>query len=276
MKSRGEESQERLAQEEREKTTLGALYMSVVQIPDSPAEPSSVIPDDEVDSTVRHMITGPDVDSIFWSGPPPSEASAAAFHNDQYSGPGGMGIGEDPNTSFPPMDSNMLSAMSAGLGNMTPEQLTQLLATLASQNGMYDQQQQQPGGHDQQMSLYGNVGTGAGQQDWSMGHQQWGDYSGYQQEEGGDMQQQQQQQQQPPQRGVWDRGGFRGRGRGRGRGGLMGDGFKDGRKRKPCTFFAQGRQVHFRRSVSFWRVNRLPFPSRCRYGDQCDFSHEAY
>ena len=25
----------------------------------------------------------------------------------------------------------------------------------------------------------------------------------------------------------------------------MGDGYKDGRKRKPCTFFAQGRRVYF-------------------------------
>ena len=277
MRSRGESSQERLDQEEREKTTLGALYMSVVQIPDSPAEPQSIIPDDQVDSSVRHMITGPDVDSIFWSGPPPSEASAAAFHNDQYSGPGAMGMGEDPNTPFNPMDPNMVSAMSAGLGNMTPEHLTQLLATLASQNGMYGQQPQQPGGHDQQMALYGGTG-GAGQQDWNMSNQQWGDYSAYQQEDGGDAQQQQQQQQQPPQRGGWDRGGFRGRGRGRGRGGLMGDVFKDGRKRKPCTFFAQGRRVHAHRPISLWTrvINRLSFPYRCRYGDQCDFSHEAY
>jgi len=230
--------------------------MSAAQIPDSPAEPPVIIPDDQVDSTVRHMITGPDVDSMFWSGPPPSEASAAAFHSDQYSGPDGMGIGEDPNNPFPPMDPNMLSAMSAGLGNMTPEQLTQLLATLASQNGVYGQQQQQPGGNGQQMPPYGNVGNDAVQQDWNMGHQQWGDYGGYQQQEdGGDAHQQQNHQPQPPQRGSWDRGGFRGRGRGRGRGGLVGDGYKDSRKRKPCTFFAQG---------------------RCRYGDQCDFSHEAY
>ena len=277
MRSRGEASQERLAQEEREKTALGALYMSVAQIPDSPAEPPVIIPDDQVDSAVRHMITGPDVDSIFWSGPPPSEASAAAFHNDQYSGPSGMGMGqEDQNKPFPQMDPNMLSAMSAGLGNMTPEQLTQLLATLASQDGMYGQQQQQPGGHDQQVPPYGNMGDGAGQQDWS--HQQWGNYSGYQQEDGGDMHQQQQHQQQPPQRGGWDRGGFRGRGRGRGRGGPMGDGYKDSRKRKPCTFFAQGRRVHPIVPFLFGDeiFNRTHFSHRCRYGDQCDFSHDAY
>jgi len=279
LKSRGEASQERLAQEEREKTALGALYMSVAQIPESPAEPPVVIPDDQVDSTVRHMVTGPDVDSIFWSGPPPSEASAAAFHNDQYGGPSGMAVGEDPNKPLPQVDPNMLSAMSAGLGNMTPEHLTQLLATLASQNGIYGQQQQQPGGHGQQMPPYGDVGNGAGQQDWNMGHQQWGNYGGYQQEDAGDMHQQQPQQPQPPQRGSWDRGGFRGRGRGRGRGGgLIGDGHKDNRKRKPCTFFAQGRRVHL--TVSFLSggeiFNQTSLPYRCRYGDQCDFSHEAY
>ena len=252
MKSRGEESRERLDQEEREKTALGALYMSVAQIPDSPAEPPVVIPDDQTDSTVRHMITGPDVDSIFWSGPPPSEASAAAFHNDQYSGPSGMAMGEDPDKPFPQMDPNMLSAMSAGLGNMTPEQLTQLLATLASQNGAYGQQQQQQPGHGQQVPPYGNVGDSAGQQDWNMGQQQWGNYGGYQQEDAGDVHQQQQQQHQPPQRGGWDRGGFRGRGRGRGRGGgPVADGYKDNRKRKPCTFFAQGRRVHI--IPSWWQ-----------------------
>lgn len=254
LRSRGEESRERLAQEEREKTALGALYMSAVQIPDSPAEPLVIIPDDQVDSAVRHMVTGSDVDAIFQTGPPPPEASAAAFQNDQYGGTSAIAMEEDPNKPFPSMDPNVLSTMSAGLGNMTPEQLTQLLATLASQNGMYGQQQQQPGGHGQQVPPYGNVGNGATQQDWNMNHQQWGDYNGYQQDDSGDMHQQQQPQQ--SQRGGWDRGGFRGRGRGRGRGGgPIGDGHKDNRKRKPCTFFAQG---------------------RCRYGDQCDFSHEAY
>jgi len=232
--------------------------MSVAQIPDSAAEPPVITPDDQVDSAVRHMITGPEVDSIFWSGPPPSEASAAAFHNDQYGGPVETGTGEDPDKPFPSMDPNMLSTVSAGLGNMTPEQLTQLLATLASQNGMYGQQPQQPGGHGQQMPPYGNVGNAADQQDWNMGHQQWGDYGGYQQEDGGDMHQQQHNQHQPTQRGGWDRGGFRGRGRGRGRGGgLTGDGYKDGRKRKPCTFFAQGRWARFHRTVSLRRRRLL-------------------
>lgn len=249
--------------------------MSAAQIPDSPAEPSVIIPDDQVDSIVRQMVTGSDVDAIFQTGPPPPEAAVAAFQSDQYGGTNGMAMEEDPNKPFPSMDPNVLSTMSAGLGNMTPEQLTQLLATLASQNGVYGQQQQQPGGHGQQVLPYGNVGNGAGQQDWNMNHQQWGDYSGYQQEDGGDIHQQQHQHQQP-QRGGWERGGFRGRGRGRGRGGgTVGDGHKDNRKRKPCTFFAQGRQVHldpFReRTLTVYFV-----PRRCRYGDQCDFSHEAY
>ena len=212
--------------------------MSVAQIPESPAEPPVIIPDDQVNSTVRHMVTGPEVDSIFWSGPPP-EASAAAFQSEQS----GMSMVEDPNNPFPSMDPNVLSTMSAGLGHMTPEQLTQLLATLASQNGMYGQQQQQPGGHGQQAPPYGNVGSSASQQDWNMNPEQWGDYGGYHQEDDGDVQQQQQNQHQSPQRGGWDRAGFRGRGRGRGRGGLTGDAYKDSRKRKPCTFFAQGRLV---------------------------------
>ena len=70
---RGGESQERAAQEEREQTALVASYASPAQIPDSPAEPPTQIPEEQVDEGVRLMLTGPDVDAIFWSDGAPAQ-----------------------------------------------------------------------------------------------------------------------------------------------------------------------------------------------------------
>ncbi|KAG9317074.1 hypothetical protein JVU11DRAFT_1261 [Chiua virens] len=65
---RGLQSVERMMQEEREQTALGALYMSAAQIPDSPAEPAATILEEEVDADVKMMTVGPESDMIFWSG----------------------------------------------------------------------------------------------------------------------------------------------------------------------------------------------------------------
>ncbi|KAF8869090.1 hypothetical protein CPB85DRAFT_1360237 [Mucidula mucida] len=54
-KERGLESQEKATQEQREESVLGALYLSLAQIPVSPAEPSHVLADAEVDIQVQAM-----------------------------------------------------------------------------------------------------------------------------------------------------------------------------------------------------------------------------
>jgi protein phosphatase 1 regulatory subunit 10 len=64
--SRGSESTEKLMQEQREQTALGAVYMTPNQIPESPAEPSTVITEKRrCDHDDRS-----EVNTIFWSGEP--------------------------------------------------------------------------------------------------------------------------------------------------------------------------------------------------------------
>ncbi|KZP21743.1 hypothetical protein FIBSPDRAFT_714347, partial [Athelia psychrophila] len=67
---RGAESQEKVTQEEREQTALGALYMSTAQIPDSPAEPPHTITDEEVDVDVKQMDAGEEANAVFGSAAP--------------------------------------------------------------------------------------------------------------------------------------------------------------------------------------------------------------
>ncbi|TCD69168.1 hypothetical protein EIP91_008464 [Steccherinum ochraceum] len=64
---RGKDSQEKDTQDLREQAALGAVYMSSLHIPESPAEPAYFLPDEEVDQDVRNMVAGPDADAVFWS-----------------------------------------------------------------------------------------------------------------------------------------------------------------------------------------------------------------
>lgn len=64
---RGINSTERRDQEEREKSTLGALYMTDAQIPESPAEPASQINEEETDVNVVHMSAGTEIQPFFAS-----------------------------------------------------------------------------------------------------------------------------------------------------------------------------------------------------------------
>ncbi|EIW62239.1 uncharacterized protein TRAVEDRAFT_70389 [Trametes versicolor FP-101664 SS1] len=246
---RGSQSQERDAQEEREQTALVASYASPAQIPDSPAEPPAQMPEEQVDEGVRLMLTGTDVDAIFWSDGAPAlvdtlhpstsvadlvgqlAAAAPAFAPD-------VTMGDAP---------SMLSATA-----FNPEQLQLLVqqAQALSQNGLLS-------GLGGPPPPTAPPGVGVDQGGW--GSQQYTDFDrGYHESNGlgrGAAE--------PNRRwgedGWNDRNGPRGRGRGgppmrgRGRGGGgNGDGFRN-TKRKPCSFFQAG---------------------RCRYGDQCDFSHE--
>lgn len=221
---RGQNSAEKTTQEEREQTALGALYMSPAQIPDSPGEPTTTIGDDEIDVDVKNMTVGPECDNFFWSEadlPQPNAVSVADLVGqlsggfDSMSAPNSTGI-----QSFG-FDPALLSQLP-----IAPEQVQELMQqaqALFNQHPSGAGVQAQFGGTDQNWNP--NTATG----DYGRGYADNGSA-----------------------RGRWasDRGQFRGRGRGRGRGE---DGSYRSSKRKPCSFFAEG---------------------RCRYGDQCDFSHE--
>ncbi|KAJ7727884.1 hypothetical protein B0H16DRAFT_1677208 [Mycena metata] len=240
---RGSESQEKATQEQREQTALVSLYMSPSSIPDSPAEPSVVIPDEEVDKDVREMTAGPEVDAVFWSGPPIPPV-------------------EPPQPGVPPLSSvadlvgQLAGGVDAARANamsvdpvmqaLPPEQLQHLLAQLSqlpSTQPPLQQQQihmQMPHQPPPPQAPYG---------DWPGLNQFSTDYSqsAFNQDDHGG----------PGERNGWsvNRGG-RGRGRGRGRGGGGDDGgYRHSNKKRLCNFFAAG---------------------RCKYGDQCDYSHEMY
>jgi len=70
-----------------------------------------------------------------------------------------------------------------------------------------------------------------------------------------------------------------GSGRGRGRGRPL-EGVRQFKSRIPCSFYAQGRQAHistpFTRSpfVRMKALMEIASKNRCKYGDQCNFSHD--
>ncbi|PIL36624.1 hypothetical protein GSI_00313 [Ganoderma sinense ZZ0214-1] len=122
---RGNDSQERAAQEEREQNALLVLYTATTQIPDCPAEPSAQIGEDQVDEGVVTMLTGPEVDSVLWTAtPPPDSQSAVADLVAQLAGgPGGevlMGDGAQA----------AVSGLYTNGNGFNPEQLHQLMAQL--------------------------------------------------------------------------------------------------------------------------------------------------
>ncbi|KAK0467804.1 uncharacterized protein EV420DRAFT_1635076 [Desarmillaria tabescens] len=208
IRARGEASEERATQEQREETALGAMYMTTAHIPPSPGEPAKQIADEEVDRDVQMMTSGPDVEGIFWNNAEaaPSNLGVADLVA-QLAGtmetPAAVRLNGDINV--PPVDASALSTLG-------PEQLQQLL------------QQLNP-------TLFGNGNGnfgGGGDQNWA---QQPGGFAEYGQDDASD---------------GW-RGGGRGargagRGRGRGRGGRTEDGYRHN-KRKPCSFFQAGRRA---------------------------------
>ena len=265
---RGSESTERAAQEEREQSALVVLYSSLAQIPDSPAEPPTQIPEEQVDEGVCMMLTGPEVDAVFWQGGAPAivdtvrpSASVAELVGQLAAAAPDVVMGEGSQAQAQAAMPNLYG----NLNGINVEQLQQLMqhAQALSQTpyaGPPSQGQQgdpsQGWGPGNQYSEYdrgyheNGAGRGAGPGDpsrrWNEEAQGWG-----------------------PERGGRGRGGGRGmRGAGRGRG----DGYRS-TKRKPCSFFQAGR-----RALEFaWKPQTgklMQMLHRCRYGDQCDFSHE--
>ena len=223
---RGKDSVEKVAQEERELTALGAAYMSDAHIPDTAAEPSTQTPEDQVDRDVKLMLTGPEVDAIFWSNgapaaadPPPPTASVAELVGQLTA------VAPDVTMSGPPPPPYNQTYDPAVLAGFGPEQLSQLLqqaqASLQNPSSVYpsaEPAQSQPPPQPQPQPPQ------SAEQNWHNAP-----YPAYENEE-------------PRWNEDGWRGGGRGRGRGRGRGGFggRGDGFRNG-GRRPCMFHAQGR-----------------------------------
>ncbi|KAF5331620.1 hypothetical protein D9611_007591 [Ephemerocybe angulata] len=122
-KPRGVNSQEKDAQAKREQTALGALYMNLSQVPESPAEPTSVIAEDQVDVNVVTMHVGDVNEELFF--PPESMGMdmgmgmAMAMGLGMGGAPGAVD-GTDPATLTANIQA-VLAAASANAGNPTPD-----------------------------------------------------------------------------------------------------------------------------------------------------------
>ncbi|KAH9978276.1 hypothetical protein BGW80DRAFT_1435824 [Lactifluus volemus] len=224
---RGEGSQERGAQEQRELTALGASYL-VQPIPDSPADlsPNSVLSQEQVDENVVHMLAGAEIDALSWppmipAAPLPGASVAELVGQLAANGVGTHMAGGVPDVAAPPpggFDPAVLAQFASSIPQEQLQQLAQMFATQPSSSS----------------SSSSSLPQGDEQQSWDA--------------------------QQAPAQAAFSAdaaGGARtevgaGSGRGRGRGRPL-DGSRQFKSRIPCSFYAQG---------------------RCKYGDQCNFSHD--
>ncbi|CAA7259583.1 unnamed protein product [Cyclocybe aegerita] len=241
---RGYASQERSAQEEREQTALSAIYMSASQIPDSPAEPGTVLTEEETDKDVPQIQVGSELEVIFWADPvPPVPPASVADLVGQLALGAAGGANMLMDHSMPPTDIDSQAA----LAGLQPDQLQQLLQQLSANTAAGVAQPTAPQYGQQQAPALGAYGTDAWGQATSTPSHFGGDYGtahgGYSDglNDPGE----------PSQAGRWSGGtrgtaGMNGLGRARGR--------PYNRRKQPCTFYAQG---------------------RCRYGDHCDYAHDG-
>ena len=245
LRPRGVDSQEKFTQEEREKTALSSLYVSNDQIPDTPTEPSSQVLVEETDANVKTMIAGVEIQPFFShatsvadlvsqlrsTGPPPNDISGMGTAMDGvmgYSTPaGGVGQGQGDGLRGLGLDPNALSllAQHLALNGYSTAQLQQQITSggvappvAAGQGFDQTQNQNQWGAYTQQPQQ----------------QQPFSDFGGF-----GNEERDRDERDAPRGRGTW-------RGRGRGRGDSHGPsggapGFRS--RRKPCTFYAQGRRA---------------------------------
>ena len=260
VRPRGEDSQERGAQEQRELTALGASYL-VQPIPDSPAElqPSPVLSQEQVDENVVQMLAGAEIDALSW---PPAMSIAPLAVGATVSELVGQLAAEGAGTALTASEAPAPAfdpAVLAQLANSIPqEQLQQLAQMFAVQQPVpQTQQQDDQSGWDAQTSAAfsaddGMNAGGAPRDRWPT-----------------------------PDEPKWGAGGS---GRGRGRGRPL-DGVRQFRSRTACSFYAQGRQAHIPcatappSSLSAKELITILFAfflwkNRCKYGDQCNFSHD--
>ncbi len=279
---RGEDSQEKDTQEEREKSSLGTLYATMAQIPESPAEPSSQISLDQVDVSAKMMLAGGDVQPFFTNASsvadlvgqlrtpsteadqqldPTSSASMldvpmydGMLSTQQYQqgvGPGGFdlrGLGLDPAA---------LAALTQQLamGSLNFAHLQQAFSSANSGMPLPDQSQ----AFQQQASSYTEYGSG-----YENGSEVGVSPRGKGREWGG------------------DRGSSRSRRRkGGGGGGGASGGVEHRNNRKPCSFFAAGSRAlnlkYFAKIISadYFTFVFSPWCDRCKFGDHCDYSHDV-
>ncbi|KDQ12714.1 hypothetical protein BOTBODRAFT_34170 [Botryobasidium botryosum FD-172 SS1] len=274
---RGAESQERATQEEREQTALTASYMSLAQVPDSPAEPPHVAEmqtqTEGDESQTKMMILGEEAEAL---------VAPSATINDLLAqiagapvGGGGQPPPQMPQMQIPPTADP--AAAAATLQQLGINLSASSFPTLFNTPGLGGLALAQAGGPSH---MNGNGNGHGGGSPYGHLHQPQLPY-------GGEYQQQQQQQYSlpegdqnhgwgglPPPTGFgqgWEDDGYGGGGgsergggkRGRGRRGGFGDSGWRGRgrgrgggvprARQLCNFFAQG---------------------KCRYGDACDFLHD--
>jgi len=250
----GGNSEEKLVQEEREQTALGAVYMSLNQIPDSPAEPNQIISEEEVDRNVTHMSVGPENDLILWhdSATTPTPAASVADLVGQL----GNNQMDTTVNAVGPSTGLDLGVAAAAQSFLPQEQLQMLL-----------QQLQVPGGPFGAVTPYSNSADPT----WTSTPNHFGttDY-GYHEDHQADQQQD----------FRWSDGRGRGRGyrggRGRGRGEESFRPYNTPNKKKmACSFFAAGRralnpQIQIRR-----RLIESSEINRCKYGDSCGYTHDV-
>lgn len=229
---RGHASQEKGMQEEREQTALSAVYMTPTQIPDSPAESSTVVSEEEVDKDVKTMQLGDEMEILFYPAAPAVDPSMSMSIDSSLSV--SQLIGQLSSTVSNAMDTTPHQAPTvdltsvAAMQNLRPDQLQQLLAQISSTIG------QQP----LQLGQYGTTPPNSGGSDSAPAG--WGstfsDYTGYSDE--GDKQYLSR---------LEDRSGHSGRGRGSGRGSREEWSGKpySSRKSRPCLFFQQQRRANF-------------------------------
>jgi len=206
LEERGSRSAEKFAQDEREKSALGAVYMFPSQIPESPTEPHQQPPDDP-DSECKLMIIGDEIDGLT-NEQTVSSANLADLLASLPPQIPGLPFGTPSIPTTPTVNPQIMGSNDTAL-------LSNFLQTMAQQGniGAVMMQQALPTSMDNSgwdgQQLHSMPANGSNSMQWEISDTGWG--------------------------------------AGRGRGG----GFRG--KRRPCNYFAQG---------------------RCRYGDNCDFSHD--
>jgi|SRR5712672_582971 len=213
---RGEGSQERGAQEQRELTALGASYLAQ-PIPDSPAElpPSSILSQEEVDESVVHMLAGPEIDALSW----PTAMTTAPLSGASVSELVGQ-LAEGANVAVPdavPAPAFDPAVLAQLASSIPQEQLQQLAQMFAAQQQQPPQPQGDQHSWDSQAAAYLADAANAGGDDGAP-RDRWPP---------------------TPEEPRWG-GAGRGRGRGRPLDGIR----QQFKSRIPCSFYAQGRQAH--------------------------------